>query len=64
MKNSNIESFQLTSRQFGSFYGLQIGPRQKSGGLVPDTRLISNMISEIPSGTMSSYIRKSNDKMR
>ena len=64
MKNNNIESFQLTSRQFGSLYGLQIVSRQKSGGLVPDIRLISKMISEIPSGTMSSYLRKSNDEMR
>ena len=64
MKNSNIESFQLTSRQFGSLYGLQIVSRQKFGGSVPDIRLISKMISEIPSGTMSSYLRKSNDEMR
>ena len=57
MKNNNIESFQLTSRQFGSLYGLQIVSRQKSGGLVPDIRLISKMISEIPSGTYEQLLK-------
>ena len=64
MKNNNIESFQLTSRQLGSLYGLQIVSRQKFGGAVPNIGLIFKMISEIPSGTMISYFRKSNDEKR